>query len=140
MGLLFRMKNFRTVIADLEFKHDPYKQGAMGSYANCMLLKPALIRRIKSCAYLFLKVSVHSIFRNVPTRLEAKHFICSLKRHSWITSIWSALNGKASGVSEKLSQNRLTGQVWCPSVWCPGLGDRQIIILTVMKRNSLPSH
>lgn len=97
-GLLFRMKNFRPVIADLEFKHGPSKQGAMGSDANCMLLKPALIRRIKSCAFLFLKVSFHSIFRNVPTRLEAKHFICSLKRQSCITvPIWSALNARPLG-------------------------------------------
>lgn len=64
------------------------------------------------------------------TKLETKHFIYSLKRNSWVTfPILSALNGKAPGVSEKLS-------------YWPGLvfGDRLIIILTIMKLSYLPSH
>lgn len=112
----------------------------MGDYANCMLLKLALIRRIKSCAYLLLKF-----------RLALQSEMC---RQSWKqNTAFLHLRGEAGSPSPywlHLMARPLGYQRSClRAVFLaksgahqsgPGLGDRLIIILTIMKRGSLPSH
>jgi len=112
----------------------------MGDYANCTLLKPALIRRIKSCAYLFLKF-----------RLALYSEMC---RQGWKQNIaFIHLRGAAGSpppyclhlmVRPLGYQRRCLRAVFLAKSGAhqsgPGLGDRLIIILTIMKRSSLPSH